>query len=93
MGELIKKTLYDNIHGAITLTRAESRVLTSAYFQRLKWIRQLGFSFYIFSGATHTRFAHALGVLYIMDKIYSHCNLLLHSYQFDLCFSFYPHRN
>lgn len=67
--ELQRKILYDNIHGAITLTRAESRILESAYYQRLKWIRQLGFSFYIFSGATHTRFAHSLGVLYLMDKI------------------------
>ncbi len=64
-----RQVLYDNIHDAIALTRVESRVLKSAYYQRLKWIRQLGFSFYVFSGATHTRFAHGLGVLHIMDKI------------------------
>lgn len=74
MGEIVKKVLYDNIHDAITLTRAESRILTSAYYQRLKWIRQLGFSFYVFSGATHTRFAHGLGVLHIMDKILKSIN-------------------
>lgn len=47
----------------------EARVLETPYYQRLRWVRQLGFSFYIFPGATHTRHAHALGVLHIMDKV------------------------
>jgi HD superfamily phosphohydrolase len=29
----------------------------------------LGFTFYIYSGATHTRFSHALGVLHVMDRL------------------------
>ncbi|MBK7842751.1 MAG: HD domain-containing protein [Bdellovibrionales bacterium] len=69
MPELDKKVIFDNIHGYITLNRVESRVLESTYYQRLRWIRQLGFSFYIFPGATHTRHAHALGVLHVMDRI------------------------
>lgn len=64
-----KKVIFDNIHGYITLNRVESRILETPYYQRLRWIRQLGFSFYIFPGATHTRHAHALGVLHVMDKI------------------------
>lgn len=43
--------------------------MQSAYYQRLRWVRQLGFTFYLFPGATHTRFAHTLGVLHVMDKI------------------------
>lgn len=43
--------------------------METPYYQRLRWIRQLGFSFYIFPGATHTRHAHALGVLHVMHKI------------------------
>lgn len=69
MGKLNKKVIFDNIHGHIQLNRVESRVLESVYYQRLRWIRQLGFSFYIFPGATHTRHAHALGVLHVMDRI------------------------
>lgn len=69
MSPLFKKVIFDNIHGYITLNRVETRVLESLYYQRLRWIRQLGFSFYIFPGATHTRHAHALGVLHVMDRV------------------------
>ena len=65
----MKKVIFDNIHGYITLNRVETRILETMYYQRLRWIRQLGFSFYIYPGATHTRHAHALGVSHIMDRI------------------------
>lgn len=65
----MKKVIFDNIHGYITLNRVETRILETMYYQRLRWIRQLGFSFYIFPGATHTRHAHALGVSHVMDRI------------------------
>lgn len=69
MADLFKRTVFDNIHGHITLNRVEARILDTPYYQRLRWIRQLGFSFYIFPGATHTRHAHALGVLHVMHRI------------------------
>lgn len=69
MAELFKRTIYDNLHGHITLNKVESRILETPYYQRLRWIRQLGFSFYIFPGATHTRHAHALGVLHVMHRV------------------------
>lgn len=65
----MKKVIFDNIHGYITLNRVETRILETLYYQRLRWIRQLGFSFYIFPGATHTRHAHALGVSHVMDRV------------------------
>jgi HD superfamily phosphohydrolase len=65
----MKKVIFDNIHGYITLNQVETRILETLYYQRLRWIRQLGFSFYIFPGATHTRHAHALGVSHVMDRI------------------------
>jgi HD superfamily phosphohydrolase len=69
MSSAFKKVIFDNIHGYITLNRVETRILETLYYQRLRWIRQLGFSFYIFPGATHTRHAHALGVSHIMHRI------------------------
>ncbi|MEK6556540.1 MAG: HD domain-containing protein [Bdellovibrionota bacterium] len=69
MAELFKRQVYDNIHGHITLNRVEARILDTPYYQRLRWIRQLGFSFYVYPGATHTRHAHALGVLHVMHRI------------------------
>lgn len=69
MGQIFRKHIFDNIHGYIHLTRCEDRIMNTAYFQRLRWIRQLGFSFYIFSGATHSRFSHVLGVLHVMHRV------------------------
>ena len=40
-------------------------VIQTPPFQRLRRIRQLGFSEFVFPGATHTRFAHCLGVFHI----------------------------
>lgn len=36
------------------------------YFQRLRRIKQMGFSHYIYPGAVHTRFHHAIGALHLM---------------------------
>ncbi len=63
------KIVYDPLYGFIRLTETESRIIQSPFYQRLRWIRQLGFSNYIFPGAEHTRFAHALGVMNVADQI------------------------
>jgi HD superfamily phosphohydrolase len=39
-------------------------VIQTPPFQRLRRIRQLGFSEFVFPGATHTRFAHSIGVFH-----------------------------
>jgi HD superfamily phosphohydrolase len=72
--KLFKKVIFDNIHGHITLNRVEKRILETPYYQRLRWIRQLGFTFYIYPGATHTRHAHALGVAHVMDRVLKSIN-------------------
>jgi uncharacterized protein len=69
MAESFKKSVYDTIHGFIKLTDTEYKIVSCPYFQRLRWIRQLGWSHYIYPGASHSRFAHALGVLHVMDRI------------------------
>ncbi|MDR2122688.1 MAG: HD domain-containing protein [Flavobacteriaceae bacterium] len=37
------------------------------YFQRLKRISQTGLSYYVYPGATHTRFLHSLGCMHLMQ--------------------------
>ena len=55
----------DPVHGTITLGSAEVAVLDSSAFQRLRLIKQLGFSEFSFPGATHSRYLHSLGVCHI----------------------------
>jgi len=45
------------------------QVIDHPYFQRLRLIRQLGLSSYVYTGATHTRFHHALGVAHLADRL------------------------
>lgn len=42
-------------------------IIDHPYFQRLRRIRQLGLAPYVYPGALHTRFHHALGALHLMQ--------------------------
>ncbi len=55
----------DPIHGPIEISKAETPVLDSLAFQRLRLIKQLGFSEFSFPGATHNRYIHSLGVCHL----------------------------
>lgn len=59
--------LLDPIHGLIKFDSHEReqliwRLLNCSEFQRLRRIKQLGFSEFVYPGATHTRFSHSIGV-------------------------------
>ena len=45
------------------------RLLNTREFQRLRRIRQLGFSDLVFPGATHSRFAHSIGVYHMARRL------------------------
>lgn len=45
------------------------RVVQSRPFQRLRRIKQLGFSELVYPGATHTRFAHSVGVFHTARQL------------------------
>lgn len=55
----------DPVHGTISLSDAETLVIESPEFQRLRAIKQLGFSEFSFPGATHNRFIHSIGVSHV----------------------------
>lgn len=63
------KVVVDSIHGDIHLTRQELEVVDTASFQRLRHLKQLAMSQMAYPNATHTRFAHSIGVLAIMGRI------------------------
>ena len=60
----------DPIHGSIELNPAEVAVLDSAAYQRLRSIKQLGFSEFSFPGATHNRYLHSLGVCHLAGRAF-----------------------
>ena len=63
------RIVVDNIHGDIALTDLEWRVVNTATYQRLRSLKQLGMGHFVYPNATHTRFAHSLGVFGIMQRI------------------------
>jgi uncharacterized protein len=64
-----RAVIYDVLYGFIEVTPWEEEIINSPFFQRLRWVKQLGFSNYIFPGAEHNRFAHAIGVMNSMQKM------------------------
>ncbi|XP_023580596.1 deoxynucleoside triphosphate triphosphohydrolase SAMHD1 isoform X2 [Trichechus manatus latirostris] len=59
------KVINDPIHGHIELHPLLIRIIDTPQFQRLRYIKQLGGSYYVFPGASHNRFEHSLGVGYL----------------------------
>jgi len=63
------KILNDPIYGFISIpNELIFDLIEHPYFQRLRRISQMGLSFLVYPGANHTRFHHALGCMYLMQK-------------------------
>ena len=60
----IRDPLWDNIR----LDQAALLALDTPAVQRLRYIRQVGHSFLVYPGATHTRFEHALGAYHLTRR-------------------------
>lgn len=58
------------IHGFVSFNDWERSVISQPAFQRLRRIRQLAWTDYIYPGATHTRFEHSLGVMHAATLLY-----------------------
>lgn len=64
-----EKWVYDNVHGYIGITPLELQIIDTRIFQRLRRITHLGLASFVYPGASHTRFAHSLGSLFVMQKM------------------------
>ena len=63
-----KKIINDPVYGFITIPSALVYDLIShPYFQRLRYIKQLGMTHLVYPGALHTRFHHAIGAMHLMS--------------------------
>lgn len=64
-----KKILNDPIYGFIKIPDGLIfNIIEHPYFQRLRRIKQLGLTDYVYPGAMHTRFHHAIGAMHLMDQ-------------------------
>ena len=58
------------VYGFIMLNDWEWQIISQPAFQRLRRIRQLAWTDYVFPGAMHTRFEHSLGVMHMATMLY-----------------------
>ena len=64
-----KKIFNDPVYGFVSFpTELIYELIDHRYFQRLRRISQLGLTHYVYPGANHTRFHHALGALHLMTE-------------------------
>lgn len=64
-----KKIINDPVYGFITLNSdLIFDIISHPNFQRLRHIKQLGLTDYVYPAALHTRFQHALGAMHLMGK-------------------------
>lgn len=64
-----KKIFNDPVYGFISYPYdILYDLIDHPYFQRLRRISQMGLSHYVYPGALHTRFHHALGALHLMIR-------------------------
>ncbi|HEY9205047.1 MAG TPA: HD domain-containing protein [Candidatus Methanoperedens sp.] len=63
------KVIRDPIHDYIELDELALSLIDTPEVQRLRRIKQLGFSNLVYPGANHTRFEHSLGVYHLTKRL------------------------
>jgi HD superfamily phosphohydrolase len=64
-----RKSIFDPVHGVVTLSGAPLALIGDPAFQRLWGIRQTGLAHLVFPGANHTRLEHSLGVYWVARQM------------------------
>lgn len=59
----------DPLFGDIEIGKTVKDIVGTGEFRRLSRLKQLGFSFLVYPGATHTRFEHSLGAFFVTRDI------------------------
>jgi HD superfamily phosphohydrolase len=63
-----RKIINDPVYGFISIPgETVFDLVEHPWFQRLRNIKQLGLTSYVYPGANHTRFQHGLGALHLME--------------------------
>ena len=59
------KIIKDPVHGYVEVDEEILPLLDAPAIQRLRYIRQLGFSYLVYPGANHSRFEHSVGTMHL----------------------------
>lgn len=62
---MLPKRINDPIHGLMEFDDWVIQFIDTPHFQRLRNIKQLGTTYYVFPGASHNRFEHSIGVAHL----------------------------
>lgn len=65
-----KHYIMDPIHGGIPLFTHESEVIDHPLFLRLRHVKENDILFFVFPGATHSRFEHCIGTMHVACRIF-----------------------
>ncbi|MEM0139880.1 MAG: HD domain-containing protein, partial [Ferroplasma sp.] len=61
--------IQDPINGPIRVDGVLNEIIDSQYFQRLRYIKQLGLCNLVFPGANHSRFEHSIGTMHMARQL------------------------
>ncbi|XP_049610389.1 deoxynucleoside triphosphate triphosphohydrolase SAMHD1 isoform X2 [Syngnathus scovelli] len=68
-GPQTNKVFNDPIHGHVELHPLLVKIIDTPQFQRLRNIKQLGATYFVFPGASHNRFEHSIGVGFLAGQL------------------------
>jgi len=73
------KFIRDSVHGNLQLDEFEISLVDTPQVQRLRRIKQLGFTYLVYPGANHSRFEHSIGSMYLASRLAEILNLNDHT--------------
>ncbi|KAL4232822.1 SAM domain and HD [Mactra antiquata] len=65
---IIETIINDPIHGTIQLHPLCLKIIDTPEFQRLRYLKQIGTTYFVYPGASHDRFEHSIGVCHLAGK-------------------------
>ncbi|TFK65851.1 HD-domain/PDEase-like protein [Pluteus cervinus] len=72
MSEARERCFKDPIHDELPISPKVAQFIDTMEFQRLRSVKQLGTSYWVWPGASHNRFEHCLGVAYLARVLVEH---------------------
>jgi HD superfamily phosphohydrolase len=72
------KFIRDSVHGNLQVDELEVKLIDTPQIQRLRRIKQLGFTYLVYPGANHSRFEHSIGTMYLASRLADNLNLDQH---------------